>query len=127
MINLEYAKKQFDLYLKNYDAEDEKIHLKKVHTFAVLDAARYICEKEGFKNYKESCDYIAKVSNGGVRDAIACLDKVADYSEDITIDNTLQVLGSYSYEDFLTLTNSVIDSMIDINNEKNVNLFINIF
>ncbi|MDY3767386.1 MAG: HAD-IA family hydrolase [Lachnospiraceae bacterium] len=47
MINLEYAKKQFDLYLKNYDAEDEKIHLKKVHTFAVLDAARYICEKEG--------------------------------------------------------------------------------
>lgn len=97
-----------------------KFNLSKVSTTEIKNRLEYICEQEGFKNYKESCDYIAKVSNGGVRDAIAYLDKVSDYSEDISISNTLQVLGNYSYEDFLNLTNAVIDSMIDINNEKTV-------
>lgn len=97
-----------------------KFNLSKVSTTEIKNRLEYICEQEGFKNYRESCDYIAKVSNGGVRDAIAYLDKVSDYSEDINISNTLQVLGNYSYEDFLNLTNAVIDSMIDINNEKTV-------
>ena len=97
-----------------------KFNLSKVSVNEIKNRLEYICQQEGFRNYKESCDYIAKVSNGGVRDAIAYLDKVADYSEDITIENTLQVLGNYSYEDFLNLTNGIIDSMIDIKNEKNV-------
>lgn len=97
-----------------------KFNLSKVPTNEIKNRLEYICEKEGFKNYKESCDYIAKISNGGVRDAIAYLDKVADYSEDITIENTLEVLGNYSYDNFLDLTNAIIDSMIDINNEKKV-------
>lgn len=97
-----------------------KFNLSKVSVNEIKSRLEYICQQEGFTNYKESCDYIAKVSNGGVRDAIAYLDKVADYSEDITIENTLQVLGNYSYEDFLNLTNSIIDSMIDIKNEKKV-------
>lgn len=46
MIDLEYAKKKFELYLKDYDMKDEKILLKKKHTFAVLDTADYICKKE---------------------------------------------------------------------------------
>lgn len=97
-----------------------KFNLSKVPTAQIKDRLKYICEKEGFKNYEESCDYIAKVSNGGVRDAISYLDKVADYSEDISIENTLEVLGNYSYDDFLNLTNSIIDTMCDINNEKNM-------
>lgn len=97
-----------------------KFNLSKVPTEQIKKRLEYICAKEGFKDYTESCDYIAKVSNGGVRDAIACLDKVADYSEHITIENTLEVLGNYSYDDFLDLTNALIDSMIDINNEKKV-------
>ena len=46
---------------------------------------------EKFKDFEESCDYIAKVSNGGMRHAIACLDKVADYSESIS-DHTKETL-----------------------------------
>lgn len=97
-----------------------KFNLSKVPTLEIKSRLEYICQQEGFKNYEESCDYIAKISNGGVRDAIAYLDKVSDYSESLDIDNTLNILGNYSYVDFLNLTNSIVDSMIDINNEKNV-------
>lgn len=46
MIDIQYAQKKFARYLENYDMKNDKIYLKKVHTFAVLDAAAYICEKE---------------------------------------------------------------------------------
>lgn len=97
-----------------------KFNLSKVPTKEIKNRLLFICKNEGFKDYEESCDYIAKISDGGVRDAIASLDKVADYSDSITIENTLNILGNYSYKDFLTLTNALIDSMCDINNEKTV-------
>lgn len=45
-IDLEYAKKNFREYLKAYDQTDDKIKLKRVHTFCVVDAADYICTSE---------------------------------------------------------------------------------
>lgn len=87
-----------------------RFNLSKVPIQEVKNRLEYICQQEGFTNYKESCDYIAKISNGGVRDAIVALEKVADYSNDIDIKNTIEVLGTYSYEDFLNLTNSLIDA-----------------
>lgn len=48
MIDLERARKRFKEYLKDYDVEDDKIKLKLVHTFCVLDAADEICRGEGF-------------------------------------------------------------------------------
>lgn len=97
-----------------------KFNLSKVPLNEIRNRLEFICQNEGFTNYKETCDYIAKISNGGVRDAIANLDKVADYSNDVSIENTLEVLGNYSYEDFLNLTNALVDSMIDVNNENKV-------
>ena len=43
-IDLEYAKKSFREYLQSYDQKDEKIKLKRIHTFCVVDAAEYICK-----------------------------------------------------------------------------------
>ena len=46
MIDLAYARRKFEEYLKLYDLEDDKILLKKVHTFGVMKTAQYVCEKE---------------------------------------------------------------------------------
>ena len=45
-IDLEYARKSFQEYLSAYDAKDEKIKLKRVHTFCVVKAAEYITTRE---------------------------------------------------------------------------------
>ncbi len=49
MIDLQYAKERFVNYLEGYDRKDDKIHLKEVHTFCVLNAADEICNGEGMK------------------------------------------------------------------------------
>lgn len=48
MIDLEYAKSRFRQYLSGYDETDDKIKLKEIHTFCVLEAADEICRGEGF-------------------------------------------------------------------------------
>lgn len=47
MIDIEYAKDQFKQYISSYDQTDDKIKLKEIHTFCVLDAADEICRGEG--------------------------------------------------------------------------------
>lgn len=87
----------------------QRYNLSKISTDAIRDRLAYICKEEGFTNYEESISYIAKISDGGARDAIATLEKVASLGNDITIQNTLDALGAYSYELFFDLANSIID------------------
>lgn len=49
MIDLSYAKQQFDAFLDEFDREDDKIKLKIVHTYAVVDAAHEIALRMGLK------------------------------------------------------------------------------
>ena len=88
----------------------QRYNLSKIPTDKIRDRLEYICKQEGFTNYEESISYIAKISDGGARDAIATLEKVASLGTDITIQNTLDALGAYSYELFFELANSIIDS-----------------
>lgn len=75
----------------------------------IRDRLAYICRQEGFTNFAESVDYIAKISDGGMRAAISYLDKCAGYSTDLNINNVLASLGNYSYDTFFSLINSMID------------------
>lgn len=70
---------------------------------------KYICDCEGFTNYEEGIDYIAKLANGGMRDAITYLDKCSTFSKEITINNVLTCLGNFSYDAMFNIVNSIID------------------
>ena len=87
----------------------QRFNITRINVDKVRDRLRYICQCEGFTNYEESTDYIAKISDGGMRDAIATLEKCAGYSNDLSINNVLESLGNYSYDTFFSLINSVID------------------
>ncbi len=43
-MDLEYAVRQFEDYLNHYDREDDKVRLKIVHTYGVMDCSRRIAE-----------------------------------------------------------------------------------
>lgn len=53
----------------------------------------------------EALEYIAKVSNGGMRDAITLMDKCLSLSNELTLDNVLKTIGSESYETFFEFLN----------------------
>ena len=86
-----------------------RFNLTKIPTNQIKDRLRYICEQEHFTNYDEAIDYISKLANGGMRDAISLLDKASAYSTDLNINNVLNVLGNFSYRMFFDITNAIID------------------
>lgn len=87
-----------------------RLNLSKVDTTLIKNRLEYICNQEGYTNYIEACDYISKLSNGGVRDAIAYLEKAANYSTDLSIDNVLNCLGNFSYDSFFNLTGAILNN-----------------
>lgn len=64
----------------------------------------YICEQEHFTNYEQTCDFISKICNGCMRDAITLLEQCADYSKDLKLEIIKGILGSISYETMFKLT-----------------------
>lgn len=58
---------------------------------------------------KEALEYIAKLADGGMRDAITLLDKCISYSYDVTMENVVAALGTINYQVMLDLTNAVLD------------------
>jgi len=64
--------------------------------------------------YEENAiDYIAKISSGGMRDAITLMDKCLSYSTDLTLDNVIKSLGVADYETMFRLNDAIMDCKSD--------------
>ena len=86
-----------------------RFNITRINSHDIKERLRYICRQEGFTNYDETCDYLSKICHGGMRDGISLLEKCANYSTDLSISNTLEALGNYSYEVYFKMCNSLID------------------
>jgi len=86
---------------------------------AIVDRLKYIIARENkdilvdedtiITYEEEALIYIAKLSEGGMRDAIMFMDKCLSYSAYLTSEVVLKVLGSISYSDLFDLLNSILD------------------
>ena len=57
----------------------------------------------------EALEYIAKIADGGMRDALTLLDKCLAYSDDLTVDNVVKALGTVDYEVMIDLSMAIIE------------------
>ena len=80
-----------------------------------------ILAKEGVSQLKdglEAIDFIARQSNGQMRDAITLLDKCLSYNEKLTLNNVLEALELSDTNTFLDLTDCILSkdtkTIIDI-------------
>lgn len=114
----------------------QRFNFNKISYDGIRSRLRAICQKENFTNYEQSADYIAKIANGGMRDAIALLEKCSSLSTDLNINNVLEALGNYSYSEFFKLMNALIDGKEDVilqtienysNNGNDLKIFANQF
>ena len=90
-----------------------RFNFNRISSEKIKERLLYICKEEHFTNETESCDYISRICNGQMRDAIALLEKCASYDTDINIENVLKVLGNYSYDVFFDLINYMIDGKVE--------------
>ena len=57
----------------------------------------------------EALEYIAKIADGGMRDAITLMDKCLAYSTELTLENVVKTLGTTDYDVMMRLTDNVIN------------------
>lgn len=65
-------------------------------------------------DYKDGMEYIAKIADGGMRDAITLMDKCLAYSKILTLENVVKALGTIDYDTMFKLTDYLIDSKVKL-------------
>ncbi|MBO6272871.1 DNA polymerase III subunit gamma/tau [bacterium] len=87
--------------------------------FAILAAENRSKEpNERARIDEESIEYIAKIADGGMRDAISLMDKCLAYSTDLTLENVVAALGTTDYDTMFKLT----DYLLQLNGEESTKL-----
>lgn len=56
---------------------------------------------------EEALEYIAKIADGGMRDAITLMDKCLSYSKELTLGNVVKALGVADYDTMYNLTRDI--------------------
>lgn len=54
-------------------------------------------------------EYIAKIADGGMRDAISLMEKCLAYNADLTVENVIVALGTVDYETMIELTEQIMN------------------
>lgn len=93
----------------------QRYNFQKISNEGIVKRLKHICVLENSQDYNEpelrdigdiirypeALEYIAKVCNGGMRDAITLLDKCLSLSHDLTLENVLQTIGGEDYNTFI--------------------------
>ena len=86
----------------------QRFNITKITPQQIKNRLEFICQQEGFVNYSDTCELISKLCNGGMREAITKLDQCADFSTDLSLENSKTVIGESPFERMLKLTNFLI-------------------
>lgn len=87
----------------------QRFNFNRIPTNLIKERLEYVCKTEGFTNYKESIEYISRLANGCMREALTLLDKVADNSTNFNITDTLNILSVTDYRIYFSLVNDMLD------------------
>lgn len=93
----------------------QRYNFQKISNEGIVERLEHICVLENSQDYNdpnlrdigdilrypEALEYIAKVCNGGMRDAITLLDKCLSLSHDLTLENVLKTIGGEDYNTFI--------------------------
>lgn len=92
----------------------QRFDFKRIPQFEIVNRLKYILQQEGKITYDiEALEYIAKLADGGMRDAIMKLDTVIGYTTNITLQSVLDCLGITNYEHLLKIVQGIINKQAD--------------
>lgn len=87
----------------------QRYDFRRISQKGIVDRLSAILDRENIECPSlEPIEYIAKIAEGGMRDAITLLDKSLSYSTLLTLDNVVAALGTVNYDVMLKLTDSLM-------------------
>jgi len=89
----------------------QRYDFKRITIDTITGALKSYMVQENITIEEKAINYIAKVANGSMRDALSILDQcIAFYiGEDVTLEKVLDVLGAVDHEVFTQLTDALLD------------------
>ena len=95
----------------------QRYDFRRISQQGIVDRLAHILSEENLGgDTKEQCDtienaisYIAKVADGGMRDAITMLDKCLAYSQELTVENVVKALGLADYDVMFELSSAILN------------------
>lgn len=106
----------------------QRYNFQKISNEGIVERLEHICLTENSQDvndpnltdigdivrYPEALEYIAKVSSGGMRDAITLLDKCLSLSHDVTMENVLKTIGAEDYSTFIAFLSALTEKEKEI-------------
>lgn len=85
----------------------------KISTKGIQNRLKYVIEKEneegqGITFDEDALNYIARLSNGGMRDSLTNLDRCLAFSKQVTIENVSEALDLPDYDTYFSLLNALV-------------------
>lgn len=119
----------------------QRYDFKRISEKGIVDRLEAIIAAEGENTPIEydvsAIQYIAKLAEGGMRDAISLMDKAMSFSDELTLENVVKALGTVDYDVMKELTDKILDETgtakaIQIieeihNSGKDIKQFINLY
>jgi len=93
----------------------QRYDFQRISQQGIFDRLHHIALTE-FYNVKDitidhdAIEYIAKIADGGMRDAITMMDKCFSYNQDLTMENIVQALGLNEFDTMFELTTCVLEN-----------------
>ena len=91
----------------------QRYNFQKISNEGIVDRLNMILETESKESdipiswSTDALEFIAKVSSGGMRDAITLMDKCLSLSHHLTLENVLKTIGSEDYSTFITFLSAL--------------------
>ena len=89
----------------------QRYDFKRISQQGIVERLWYVLEHENYttdKNVREAVEYIAKLAEGGMRDALSLMDKCLSFDNNLTLENVVKALGTVDYTVMMNLTNYII-------------------
>lgn len=92
----------------------QRYDFQRISTSKIEDRLEYILRAENIPCFEtEAIEYVAKIADGGMRDAITYMDKCLAYSPEFTIENVLKALGTVDFDTMFFLTDAIITNDVE--------------
>ena len=98
----------------------QRYNFQKISNEGIIERLNNILEKESKESKlpiswsTDAVEYIAKVSSGGMRDAITLMDKCLSLSNNLSLKYVLQAIGGEDYNTFITFLSSLEEKKKEI-------------
>ena len=93
----------------------QRYDFQRISQQGIVNRLYWILDSEGYNDIDQVIDmepleYIAKLADGGMRDAITMLDKCLAYTDKLTLESVVTVLGAVDYDIMFEFTTAFIDN-----------------